>query len=505
MSAGPIPQVSPFLGMPPLVRGAIVFYYLVYHAAFPALAAILSPQENGPLVLIRMVLQLVIGLLVLLPLIFYRRDYGWLHPLILPTIFVIMKDVVKFPLHLLLPLSVPLESFAGGTTSMAYSLSMGADALERTRVGYDLIFILALCCYYAGYFYLPRLTVPKLSFAAPRNLQFVCLAATLICIVVASLFIWSAGGLTSYLVAMRGGRTTLFEGAGQFITLGEFSFVIVLLWFLYERRPFFNPAWVLTFVGAAATTLLIAGSRSALIYSLVTLLFLWWKKKGRIMIVPSVIFAVGALVVFGVFGAIRQDYGNDRIDYSVFSPARLTSILEGASTEFARRGEEEADLAAFAGAIDGQLLWGRTYLGAAAFWIPRAIWRDKPRSADSYNMWINFQGRSLDQPFSSGSLWGIPVSAVVEAFWNFHVVGVVVLFLLYGQFHRFLSNLVLAYPGNMAVFLPVMLLLTQFTATSLTFVTGIRDLILLAVLYSVLGILRFRRHGSKSLLAKPVA
>jgi hypothetical protein len=55
-----------------------------------------------------------------------------------------------------------------------------------------------------------------------------------------------------------------------------------------------------------------------------------------------------------------------------------------------------------------------------------------------------------------GADWGLPPGAVGEAYWNFHVPGVLVVFFLFGVFKRWLANLVIHYPeapGIMAIYM----------------------------------------------------
>lgn len=74
------------------------------------------------------------------------------------------------------------------------------------------------------------------------------------------------------------------------------------------------------------------------------------------------------------------------------------------------------------------LLYGRSYLTLATIPVPRAWWPEKPRST----------GVEVGQVFLN-TIAPVPPDAIAEAYWNFHVPGVIVLFFLFGVFHRWMA------------------------------------------------------------------
>jgi len=486
-------QQSPFLGIPLHYRLFLVVYFFAYEWFFPIVAAIESPDAQELLVP-RVLLRLLYVYLLCLPLIHYRRNYGFLHPLILPLIFVTLKKIAKYPLALLMPIEMPMFSFDISSYSQAFSFyGLGLNELAMERLWYQVMGILAIIFYYLGYFCFSksRSGLYKLEFHPPRNLVPVCFAVTLACVGITALFIEVyGGGLANHLITMRSGRAEQFQGLGQFLVVASFAILPVLVWFMYKNNALGNPLWIIALVSALLAALFASGARSDLIYPLAILMFLWWQKSRKILFWPSLIVVVISLVVIGAFGAIRQDNSSQSIDTSVLRLDALMENITRAQSEFDTRRDQETDLVAFVG-VEEEMLWGRTYIGALAFFVPRAVWANKPRSADSYNMWINFAGGSL-QNMGQGRTWGMPVTAMTEAYWNFHIPGVIVLFLLLGRLHRFLARLVINNEHHPAVLLAVVWVIVNFTGTSLTFVTTARDLVLLGGLYWMLGILKIR-------------
>lgn len=83
-------------------------------------------------------------------------------------------------------------------------------------------------------------------------------------------------------------------------------------------------------------------------------------------------------------------------------------------------------------------LYGLTYVSAIAFFIPRVIWREKPRGAGAYVAGILYQNKSLGEMRAYRGT-GYPAGGVGEAYWNFGLPGVVVVYLLFGCFHKWLA------------------------------------------------------------------
>ena len=203
---------SPFLHMGVKLRWLVIGYLVFYRIIFPTISyAQMGHSEQ--LFLVRWIIELFYTMLLAYPLVFYRQGYGWLHPLIIPTIFDIIKDTGKNPFHLVLPLDAPLISFTNATTSYARVLtSLPVDDLATMRVYEGLLRCFALAVYYFFFLNLPRMKVPQVRFAPPRNIAISSIAGIGICLGIALAFLMSQGGLSAWIVAMRGGRAALFSG-----------------------------------------------------------------------------------------------------------------------------------------------------------------------------------------------------------------------------------------------------------------------------------------------------
>lgn len=485
---------NPFLPMGGPYRGAIIAYLILYHLIFPAFAV---GDSAGPLIAFRLLSEALFVGLSVLPFIMLRQEGGWLHPLMLPVVLNLAKEVFKNPIALINPIGSPMVYLGAKTLSPATSLRLSDMELDLTRIGLTLTACLALVVYYAAYFGSRHFRWPKLPVAYGRNVAAVSLTVIAVSTVTAMILFEMSGGLSRYLVAMRGGRVALFANIGPVLDVITFSSTALLIWFAYERRPFVNPWFIGSLIVSLGLTLAATGSRSETVGPAVMLLLLWWRKTGRVRLAPIVILVVFAYAVLGGFGAIRQNYGSNSVDWSVIQSGDVSEWFNSATTETQKRDNEEADLAVFAGANQYGLLWGRTYSYSVSFWIPRGIWPDKPRSADAYNMWVNFAGHGIDEALpraGEGAFWGIPVGRVAEAYWNFHLIGVVIVSLLMGMYARSLTALAQQYAWIPAV-IPIVAMMSQFAGTSKTFVALLRDIAFLVPLLWAMGVLVLGPRG----------
>ncbi|MEM6852263.1 MAG: hypothetical protein AAF527_11065, partial [Pseudomonadota bacterium] len=262
-------------------RFGLILYFFLYRVAFPGFNAVGSP-DFGPEVWSLFAAEMLYTFLLALPILFYRSNYGWLHPLILPAVLQIAIAVVRNPTHLFIPFDNPLVSFEVETTSVAISLGTSYAELATTRLNYKLVLAAALVAYYVGFFGVKRTSVPKFRFGEPRNLTFICLAGIAVTAAVTAAFIAYFGGLSGLIAAMRGGRRAAFAGLGPIQDVGEFGTVIALVWFVYAKRAFFNPVFLGGLVVSLVSALLVTGSRSSLIAPLITLVLLWWWKSRKV-------------------------------------------------------------------------------------------------------------------------------------------------------------------------------------------------------------------------------
>lgn len=496
-AAVPALNGNPFLDLGAAPRVTLLAYLVIYRILFP-IAHIMMVGGNQELLGPRIVAETIATLLLAYPFIFHRREYGWLHPLVLPTLFVLGKTVAKNPLAIFFPFDFPSIDYTVATASPAAVLAISDEALAQARLGEALIRCLANGVLLAAFLYGPRLKVPRIKvYRGGRAVPIAALVTIGALLAVALAFVAMQGGFNELLVAMRGGRRNLFQEQGQFLFAAIGAPTVALVWFMYEKRPLTNIFFVAAFVASALIAILVTGSRSSLILPVLTLVLLYWKRKHRPLILPTVLVAVFGLLVVGAFGSIRQDYTSTDVDVSVLTPSRWGEMINRAITETQSRDDEESNLAAFQGANVKGLLWGKTYAGALAFWVPRVIWQDKPRTPDTYNMWVNYVGNRIDTPLPERGTYGIPVRAELEAYWNFHVIGVIVLFFLIGVFYRLVADSAYVYDKVPFFWVIYLMMVLTFDGSSKSMVEVLRSVFLIVVFLFAARILRFGGGASR--------
>src|SRR5688572_33080440 len=101
---------TPFVTLGPGARFAFLMYLLAYRVVFPLIVALGNPGA-GDLFWLRFVSEFFYTCLIAYPFIFFRKEYGWLHPLVLPILWEVGKAVAKNPLGLIFPFEFPLIDY----------------------------------------------------------------------------------------------------------------------------------------------------------------------------------------------------------------------------------------------------------------------------------------------------------------------------------------------------------------------------------------------------------
>ncbi|MCW3837113.1 oligosaccharide repeat unit polymerase [Sphingomonas canadensis] len=487
--AGKLSGSDIFLPISPAVRILIVAYLLIYRVVLPFAAAMFNPDAQ-PLLGLRVTAELVYALLLAYPFLFAKREYGWLHPLVLPLVLNLGKSLTKNPFSLFFPFDSPVVDLSVASISRAVTMQLPLIDLAWLNLQYTLLLCLAQAAYLAAFLFGPKITVPLLTLYRPKRVRMVSIAfaGTLFLIVVG--FILSQGGVNTLLVAMRGGRSELFEGSGQYLFAAAAMISIVAVWFMYEDQPWKNPFLLAAIALSVVLGIITTGSRSGAILAVLSIILLWWKRRGQVLILPTMGAALLGLLILGGFGAIRQDYSSDTVNTEAFNPLNYGATLSRALEDIKNRGQEDSTLAALAGANKDGLLWGTTYVYAVSFWVPRAIWPDKPRSADSYNYIYNYRGFSRNITFDDVSFYGFPVNAVTEAFWNFSYLGVILVFGLLGMLHQHLARAASVYRGVPFFWVVYIIMLSEFDGSTKDFVDLARTILLLLIFAFCLGVVR---------------
>lgn len=484
---------SPFLPLGHVARFGFLFYLFAYRVVFPLLASTMDDGASD-LFELRFTAELFYTCLLAYPFIFYRREYGWLHPLVLPVLWELGKMLAKNPLSLIFPFQFAVVDFTVETSSKAAVLSLTNNDLAWYRLQATLMYMLAHATYLAMFLFGPSFKVPRIELNRPASIALPAMIFIGGLLGLAAVFVIAKGGISEVLVAMRGGRRALFEGYGQYVTAAQMAPIIALIWFVYEKRPFKNPLFLSGLVMALLAGLIVSGSRSSMILASLTFVLLWWQRSGRVLALPTMVAAMIGLLVVGGFGSIRQDYQSTSVDLSVFNPAQIGETVTRAYEEIGKRDNEDSTIAVMSGADRKGLLWGKSYVNAATFWVPRALWPGKPAGVDVYNMWINFNDNKIsEKPPNQGS-WGIPVDGETEAYWNFGWFGVVAIFALMGVFFATLAKAAHVYRNVPIFWVAYIYIVLNVNGTSRSVADMFKVLALMLAFAFIAGIVRWGKQ-----------
>lgn len=478
-------------------RLVIVAYVFICQVFPPILSKALYGSEQQYMIG-HMLLEIGTNLLLLLPFLLQRvagMPIGWLHPLIFPTLITLALELMRMPQTILYPFMVWFEPIHQGLSHpLLGGWSVQQISLAHMKV--EVLTFLSLLSLYAGFFMF-SLPVPTVRFTPARYMRLKVLAVVG---VLALLFLWliqSNGGLVAHISSFGLGRQRALEGQGHIVGLIRFAPVVLILWYAFDRqllrRPWFLP---LLFV-VLAMQFMASGSRSSTMMPLILLLSVWIFHYRKIPAIKAVLLGLTGLIAFGVLGQIRTSSmgGRETVDFSALTNLNPIQSLEAAREEITARNRNSAELLTIAFVGDQvPLLGGRTYLAALAFFVPSAIWEGKPRGAGAHVGAMVFGNLTLEEARGYQGA-GIPLSAVAEAYWNFHVPGVVFVFMFFGAFKRWLAKILLKYHNEPAVV--GFYLFSNFSLgapSTIALTSYFRNVVFIGVFYYFLGVLRIRRR-----------
>ena len=475
------PFIPIILGYRILIIGYVLFYYIFT----PGLSIILHGSVS-PLPGWRYTAEIAYLFLLLLPILFYRSSYGWLHPLIFPAIFGIATGIVRNPQLLLEPFLVFSEQHGGEIHHVAL-WSWSQEAIAWAALKAKIISMVALSVYYFGFFFGPQPSIPYLVFTKPRNIIPKVLTVVALSAVVFLIYIHFKGGLTAHISSWGQGRFIALAGEGPVMVLIECGMVASLIWFALDRTASRNPLFWIVLLFVVPVNFFTGGSRSSVISAVVLFLMIFMIRHQKIPKVKIIAIAVAAFILVGALGTLRRSTYQGEVDWTVLTDFSLKGSIEVTREELEWRGANSGYLPVIAKVPDKVgLLYGKSYVGTLLFFIPRALWPDKPHGAGTMNGEIIFEGGS-----------GVPTGPVGEAYWNFYIPGVVIMFFLYGLFHRWLARTFAQYSRVPTAWVLYVLTLSTFSPESTRMVGWFHLMIPAIVILYWIGALSFNKRKKR--------
>jgi len=472
-------------------RVAVVTFVLVYNAFVPGFSEVLH-QPSLPLTVLRFGTELVYQGLLVLPFIYYKSGFGWLHPLIFTVLWTLAQEFVGEPEAFLAPIRVFVEPVH---PELSHGGLVGFTELEVawTLVKAKGIQSLALVAYYAGFFSRLRPSVPQLTVHEPRQVSFRTMLLVGGAFATFLIAVQMRGGIVEHFISLGQGRQRAIGGLGHIGVLIRLGVIASVVWYAFDPKAGKNPLYWGTLAVSLVSMFLWSSSRSDVIFPLAFLLILWALQHKMVPWVRGGIVAATALVLFGGLGALRASTMTGEPAWEIVTDLQISRSLEFADEQLERRQQNPGGgYTAIVGRVpkDVDLLYGRTYVGALLFFIPRALWAEKPRGTGSYvSKYLYGTTGPVELGDAPPKVGGIPSGPVGAAYWNFYIPGVILLFALYGIFHRWLARFYEKNENALGALIFLYLVVGVGVSPN-ALVSIFQDIFLLLVVLLFLGIIR---------------
>lgn len=360
------------------------------------------------------------------PVAFHCKTWGWFHPLVLSSLWTLLSSV--------LPSSF---LYINGLDNHVALSELSKEELNNL-VTYNLILqTIALFLTYLGYFLLPKLRITKLyiHWKPPRHLMTKLIIIA--CISSIALLILSnvMGGLGSLLLE-RGIPENMRAAArlegGHWNVLAKALTSACIVTLALKREMVKNIWFWALFVYALFLRFASTGSRGGVIVPLIMVLTIIMMQRKKIVYIRVIAMGVVAIMLVGALGSFREASWRVKSLEQISGKISVMDALEVGIDEFVEYKGKVAAIYPIIAKVPNEvdLLYGKSYLAILAAPIPRKIWPKKPQEC----------GKLASTVFYGNPLSAIPPGSVGEAYWNFHFVGVVIVFVVWGMFLKFLAD-----------------------------------------------------------------
>ncbi|HEY0377645.1 MAG TPA: O-antigen polymerase [Pyrinomonadaceae bacterium] len=463
-----------FLPVHLLYRVAIIAIYVVI-----LLTIVLNVEVNkkSPAFVMLCLAQVFNFAVILFPIIFYKPSFGWFHPLVFYTCQYLLFQFRSYATYL-----------QGISRHKALGEYSNEDMVLLVAFALTLHAISTLA-YYFGFWFGPNLKVLRDHFRSPRNLPVKAFVVVILSVVVFWFYVESNGGLEAHLLSWQEGRHEALAGEYYWIILIKFAALASLLWFALIRSAIYQPLFWVCAVVSIVINFLATGSRGTTVSFFIIGMLVWMLREKK--------FAPTRILMIGVLGVVLISFlGNFRTriwkgDISLSSETEemsLTEYFEQGAVESAERAWASSGLLPILARVpeDVDLLYGSSYLAVLTIPIPRSVWSDKPGQIG---------GLVGETFFNSPS--GTPPGPIGEAYWNFHIPGVVIVFFIFGTFHKWLVQSFVRYQQYPAAILIYLTVLFTLDPSTPALVVCLMLVVPLIILLRLTGALSFRGRAGQ--------
>lgn len=461
---------SVFLPMHIVYRAAII---ITYFAILLTIVLNVEVNKKAPAFVVLCLAQVLDFAVILLPIVFYKPAYGWFHPLVFYTCQYLLFQFRSYATY--------LQGISKHRALPDYSVE---DIVSLVAFALTLHAISTLAWYF-GFWVGPNFKLIKMKFHAAAQMPLKAAAVVFTSLVVFWIYVERRGGLDAHLLSWQDGRHEALAGEYYWVLLIKASALAVLLWFALDRRSIYKPLFWICSIISVVINFLSTGSRSTIIVFFIIAMLVWMLREQKFAPTRIVLVGVIGVILISFLGGFRSRIWKGEISLTPDNQEMsLTDYFEQGAVESAERAWTSNGLLPILARVPSEvgLLYGSSYLAFVTLPVPRVIWPGKPGQIG---------GLVGDTFFSSPS--GTPPGPIGEAYWNFHIPGVIIVFFIFGVFQKWLAEWFVhyrKYPAAILIYLTIMFTLDPSTPA---IVVCLLLLVPLLILLRITGCLTFDR------------
>lgn len=409
------------------------------------------------------------GVLLLVPIVFYRPSYGWFHPLVFGLFYAFLNHLRRLDIY---------------RTGLQWHAALPGWSPEHLTgvLTYELLLqALGLGALYAGYFLSPRIGLPAVQFRTPPRLGTKVMATVMFSAGIFAAYMQTRGGIINHILSWGKGRNEVLAGAFYWQFFTQMGMIACLSWLTMDRRSTSNPLFWGCTLASLSMAFLSGGSRSSVIYFMIMGLMAWLLRERKIALTRIVAIALSGLLIMGALGNLRESTYSGKIDWNVFrSKPAATSTTDGSAlsaglSEVSTRSSVYAGVFPILALVPHQVdyIQGSSYMAVLTLPVPRGLWPAKP----------GLIAGMVGETFFNAPV-GMPPGPIGEAYWNFGIPGVLGVFTLFGLFSRWLATAFASYTHQPAAIVLYVITLFLFPEP-----TGLAIIAWLMMLVPAIGFL----------------